>query len=171
MHFEVYQIIRRFNIMIRTTLFLSLILLGHSVLAQNNTVNAGETASGPGGTATYSVGQMFYQTFSTNGGTQFLGVQQSFEIYFLGDSTELIPEIKLVAYPNPTQNILTISSENYTFSNGQYQVFDFSGKLIQSNTINSSQTQIDMTALPSATYFIRITNNNQNIQTFKIIKN
>ncbi len=47
---------------------------------QSTIPTTGSTASGSGGTATYTVGQITYKTFSGTNGTVAQGVQQPYEI-------------------------------------------------------------------------------------------
>ena len=100
-------------------LLTALLLLGlggaTSLQAQETVTTAGGEASGSGGTASYTVGQVFYTTQTgTNGNTVAQGVQQPFEISVVTG----IPEAKGInlsvsAYPNPATDYLTVKVENY----------------------------------------------------------
>lgn len=138
---------------------------------QNGSVSTGGTASGPGGSVTYSVGQLLYHTNSSAEGTVSEGLQQAYEIYLVGTPTVNAPVISLTAYPNPTLDFLYLNTNGAEITNGQYEVYDFSGKLIATAPILGNETPIDMSTFATATYFIIIKNNQQLIQTFKIIKN
>jgi hypothetical protein len=52
-----------------------------------------------------------------------------------------------------------------------YQLFDISGKLLESNTIVANSTTIKMEQLATGNYFLKVSQNNKEIKTFKIIKN
>lgn len=148
-----------------------LLFLPFLCAAQNNAVASGATASGTTGSATYTVGQVFFVTNSSATGTASQGVQQPFEIFTLS-ATE-IPQIQLTAvvYPNPTIQNVTLSIKDYDFTEMQFALIDLSGKIISQGNITHSETQIDMNQLASANYFLKITKNNQDLKTFKIIKN
>lgn len=45
------------------------------------------------------------------------------------------------------------------------------GKLLQSEKITGKQTSIVMSNLVPATYFVKVTEGNKEVKTFKIIKN
>jgi len=45
------------------------------------------------------------------------------------------------------------------------------GKSIENKKITSTTEIIRMENLPSATYFLKVTNNNKEVKSFKIIKN
>lgn len=137
--------------------------------AQESVNASGGDASGTGGTVAYSVGQVVYTTNSDASGTVSQGVQQAFEIYSVGiKETEL--NISLSVFPNPTTNNLTLQVKDYNNEKLVYQLYDMQGKLIKAETITSYQTLVDMSNLPSAAYFINISQENKQVQSFKIIK-
>ena len=61
--------------------------------------------------------------------------------------------------------------DNYDNKNLLYQLFDISGKLLESKKITSNETQIKMEMLIPSNYFIKVTDKKKEIKTFKIIKN
>ncbi len=72
---------------------------------------------------------------------------------------------KLILYPNPATEIITI--ENVLFKNFEYQIVNYNSKLIQSGkAVNSS---IDITKLTQGFYIINITNNGKS-QALRFIK-
>ncbi|GAB4291257.1 MAG: hypothetical protein Kow0068_16560 [Marinilabiliales bacterium] len=140
-------------------------------MAQKTVPATGGEATGSGGTVSYTVGQVAYQTNSETSGTVSEGVQQPYEIFIT--SIEDVEEVTLsvTAFPNPTTDYLTLSIEEYDLSNLSYKMFDMNGRLIQSKEINSNQTKIEMNSLLPATYFIKVFDGNKEIVTYKIIKN
>lgn len=52
----------------------------NAALAQSNAVTSGNTATGTAGSATYTVGQVAYKSFSGTNGSATQGVQHPFEI-------------------------------------------------------------------------------------------
>jgi hypothetical protein len=148
-----------------------LLSLGFSLQAQQTSPATGGSASGNGGTVTYSVGQIVYTTNAGVNGTVAQGVQQPFEIsVVLGAGNNNI-NLEMVVYPNPTTDFLTLNINNYNLTNFSYQLFDAGGKIIESRKFISVTETIRMAKLPAALYFLRIINNNETIKTFKIIKN
>lgn len=145
--------------------------LGLTVQAQQATTAAGGVASGSGGTAAYSNGQVVYTTHTGSNGSVAQGVQQPYEISIvLGVENHQI-SLNLKAYPNPTTDYLTLNVGNAELSTLNFQLYDISGKLIESRKIISSSETIAMENLPTATYFLKVTNNNNEVKTFKVIKN
>ncbi|HRH68316.1 MAG TPA: hypothetical protein PLB89_02300 [Flavobacteriales bacterium] len=63
------------NFLQHITTACALVLIGHTSIAQRNTVSAGGEAMGSGGTVSFSVGQLDYITASGSGGSAQQGVQ------------------------------------------------------------------------------------------------
>lgn len=138
--------------------------------AQQSVTVSGNNATGTGGSSSYSVGQVVYTTNSGTTGKLTQGVQQPYEITTLGIDEHPEMSLQFSVYPNPTSDILTLSIVNFNSSNLTYLLFDVNGKVIESKKISESMTTIDMKSQQSAIYFVKITDNNKEIKTFKIIK-
>lgn len=140
--------------------------------AQQSTNTAGGNATGTEGTVSYTVGQMNYTTNSGTGGSACQGVQQPYEIFAITSVDEAKDlNINLFAFPNPTFDNLTLKVESTTTKNLSYLLFDMNGKLLASQKIDGAETKIAMNNFAAATYFVQITDNNNTLKTFKIIKN
>lgn len=143
--------------------------LGLTVQAQQAATTSGGNASGSGGTVAYSVGQVIYTTITGSNGSVAQGVQQAYEISIvLGVENHEV--ILIQAYPNPTIDYLTLNVGESDLSSLNFQLYDITGKLIENKKITSSIETIRMENLPSATYFLKVINNNKEVKTFKIIK-
>lgn len=139
--------------------------------AQESANASGGDATGSGGTVAYSIGQVVYTTNTGSNGSVAQGVQHAYEIFTVGiKETEL--NISLSVFPNPTTDNLTLQISDYNNEKLSFQLFDIQGKQLSNGQIVAQQTQINMTSLPTATYFINVlSQENKTIQTFKIIKN
>ena len=157
----------------KTITSVALILLGvRGLQAQENSTAAGGQATGTGGTASYSLGQVVYTTATGTNGSIAQGVQQPYKISTVGISETAI-DIELAVYPNPTTDYLQLKVDTPTsFINKQlrYQLVDLQGKVIAGKNVNTSSTTINMQTLPKATYFLRVSDKQQKVKTFKIIK-
>lgn len=140
--------------------------------AQEATSATGGNASGSGGSVSYSVGQVIYITNTGTNGSVAQGVQQPYEISVISglEETRRI-NLMVSTYPNPTTDFLTLKVENYDNTNLSYQLYDINGKLLANEKVSSSEIRIQLGKFVSATYFMKLTDNNQEIKTFKIIKN
>lgn len=148
------------------------LMTGIGAFAQSAVIASGGEASGNSGNLSYSIGQTFC---STNAGQSVQineGVQQPYEIYDVTDVQSAISEvISLSAFPNPTTDYLTLRIESDDIEGFNCAMYDISGKEILQKWITSSETCFDMNPLPSATYFVRVTKQNREVKTFKIVKN
>lgn len=150
---------------------LGVLLLGFSLSAQAQqaATASGGNASGSGGSVSYSVGQVVYTTITGANGSVAQGVQQPYEIsVVLGFEDHQVNLLQ--AYPNPTIDYLTLNVGNSDLSSLNFQLYDITGKLIENKKITNSIETIRMENLPSAIYFLKVTNNNKELKTFKIIK-
>lgn len=131
---------------------------------------AGGNASGSEGSASYTVGQVIFTTYTGINGSVSQGVQQPFEISVV-TGLEDVKGIILYAlvYPNPTNDFLTLSIENLEVSNLSYQLLNMSGKLLEAKKIEGNHTIISLSKLVPSTYFLKIMENNKEVKTFKII--
>ena len=159
--------------MIHKKVKLSVLLLGLGLTAkaQQATTATGGNASGSGGSVAYSVGQIVYTTNTGANGSVAQGVQQAYEISIVTGLEDTQISLNMQAYPNPTTDYLTLNVGNFELSTLNFQLYDISGKLIESRKIISSTETIATGNLSSATYFLKVSNNNNEVKSFKIIKN
>jgi hypothetical protein len=147
------------------------ILLTSFAQAQQSVNTSGGNATGSGGTVSYSIGLVVYTTNSGNSGNVAQGVQQAYEIIPVGIN-ENEPKISLSVFPNPIADNLILQVNDVELSTLNFQLCDMQGKQLSKGQIIAKQTQINTASLSSATYFINVVNQeNQKVQTFKIIKN
>ena len=140
--------------------------------AQDSLTSAGGKATGSGGTASYSVGQVVYTTNTGTNGSVSQGVQQVYKTSTVRLGTrETEPNISLSIFPNPTKDNLTLKIGDYNNEKLSFRLYDMLGKLLSNGKIVTQETKIEMTNLPSTTYFVNVINQeNKKVQTFKIIK-
>ena len=63
-------------------------------------------------------------------------------------------ENNIIAYPNPTVNILTIEATSMITS---IEVMNVLGQTLHTETTNTNKTQLDLSTLPTGNYFVRVT--------------
>jgi hypothetical protein len=141
-----------------------------AVQAQEAVLPSGGDATGSGGSSSYSVGQVVYTTNTAGNGSVAQGVQQPYEISVIDAVASNVIDLDLVAFPNPTSNFLTLTVGDYDQQKLTYELYDSAGKLLDSNRLTGSSTTIKMQELPTATYFLKVSDGKQTIKTFKIIK-
>jgi hypothetical protein len=147
--------------------------LGLTGLQAQERVNAtGGNASGSGGSASYSVGQVVYTTNTGTSGSVAQGVQQAYEISVVSGLEQAKGiNLSFTAYPNPAIDYLTLSINEFDVSNLSYQLYDMHGILLQNERISGNKTIIVLSNLVPANYFVKLSQGKQEVKTFKIIKN
>ena len=141
-----------------------------AVKAQQTTATAGGDALGSGGSFSYSIGQVVYTYIYGSDVIVAEGVQQPYEILTLGLDNYQI-SLVVQAYPNPTNDYLLLNVNSIGLSNTLFHLYDLHGGLIETRTIVNPIETICIENLPSSIYFLKVTNNNKEIKSFKIIKN
>ena len=146
--------------------------LSLSIVQAQESINAtGGNATGSGGSLSYSVGQVVYTTNTGTNGSVGQGVQQAFEISTVTGIEEAKGiNLSVSAYPNPTTDYLQLKVESEKLKDLSYQLYDISGKLLQSEKITGNQTSIVMSNLVPSTYFVKVIQGNKEVKTFKIVK-
>jgi hypothetical protein len=132
----------------------------------------GGNVSGSGGSVSYTVGQLVYNTFPGTNGTLAQGVQQPFEISVvtgIEDTKDIFLEIEV--YPNPAKDYLKLKIGNYDIVNLSFQLYDIKGNLLLRNRVDGNETIISMNPFIPSTYFLKVIDKNKVIKIFKIIKN
>ena len=148
-------------------------MIAFVAFSQSGIVTTGGTASGGGGSATYTVGQIADQRMEAGGKYIIEGVQQPYEIQTVGINNYPGIQLEAVLYPNPTAHFVQMKISNFEIPpHGlKAQLFDKSGKLLQVFDVQELLTQMDLSEYPSATYQLRIMDDKQLLKTFQIVKN
>lgn len=158
------------GIILSTALMFGFGLTG--IQAQKSANTAGGEASGSGGSAAYSIGQFFYTSTTAPAGSVSQGVQQVFavsEVTGLNDKKGI--GLSVSAYPNPTTDGLRLSlTDQFDDAGIRYQLYGLNGKLLQSKEATGKFTNIQMNELAQGEYFLKVTENNKLVKTFKISK-
>ncbi len=143
-----------------------------SVIYSQVAVSAsGSDATGTGGTASYTVGQVAYKTTSGTNGSVSAGVQQAYTISATTGVNETNFNLEASVYPNPTTDLLVLSV-NELKEDYKYKVLDMAGKLLSNGKLTNHQTQLDFSNYTAGSYYVNITSNqSKNIKTFQVIKN
>ncbi len=154
--------------------FVSLIVIlfcASMIFAQEGIHTSGGEATGTGGNVSYSVGQLFVGSPTGTGGIVTEGVQQPYEIFIVTEiENPYAVDLSLSAYPNPAIDNLNLQVESIQNSDLSYLLTDLNGRVLSMSNITETITQIDMSKLPSATYFVKVMNIEKEIKVFKIIK-
>ena len=155
-----------------TTTLLLILIATIRLYAQQAIVGTGGNATSGSGSISYSIGQVVFKNLSSATGSVYQGVQQPFEFFVTSIKNDKNITLELSVYPNPTVATVTLKIEQYSIAdNLSYYLFDINGRLLLQKNITNSQTLIPMENLAAAAYFLKISNPENELQTFKIIKN
>lgn len=141
-----------------------------SLFAQEVVSSSGGSASGMGGTVSYTIGQVSFMSYSGTNGSAWQGVQHGYEIK-TGIEESLI-QIELTAYPNPTSDFLYLRIKNYENRQMVFNLFDMQGKLLLKENIFENLSIINMGDYLPSTYILTIQDikSNKKLKTVQIIK-
>jgi len=158
---------------LKTVLSAFLFLAGLGGLcAQEAVSSSGGLATGAGGTAGFTIGQVAYQSHAGVNGSAWQGVQQSYEISDISGIAESSIQLELAAYPNPTTDLLYLKVKNSDERQMVYNLYDMQGKLLLSEKILENVSTINMANYFPSTYILSIqdTKSNKKLKTIQIIK-
>lgn len=133
---------------------------------------SGGEASGSGGSASFSIGQVFFTSNYSADYSVSEGVQQP--THKKPETFKPIEEklpIKITAYPNPMTEFLIIEVENLEDRKLNYELLDLHGRLLELNPLQGTKTKITPRNLQTAVYLLRVTEHGKPIKTLRIIKN
>jgi len=161
------QVLTKLNI---KAVFILLFFVFSKTHAQEVILTSGGYASGSGGTASYSIGQIVQNTITGTNGSAIQGIQ-----FYIASSTLAITDfetnLSISTYPNPTSSFLNIKVQGNQENTLSYKLFNILGELLISGDIKNNTAEINVEQLPSATYLLRVSNSNNITKTYKIIKN
>ncbi|WP_397446922.1 T9SS type A sorting domain-containing protein [Polaribacter sp. R77954] len=148
----------------------ALLLTTHFLHSQTAITSSGGIATGGGGTATYSIGQLVYTTNSYNSGSIAQGVQQAFEFQVFSNSDIPSTNLTLLTYPNPTSDNLVLKMSDTPQDELEYTLFDIQGKQIMTGQITNTKTTIETRDIANGVYSLKVTKNKLLLKAIKIIK-
>lgn len=159
----------------KTLLLAALLLTGLSLNAQETLSTTGGDAESNTCSVSYTVGQMAVKTAyerATNGERVSAnvreGVQQTYSVEELKIEGAEPFNFDIKVYPNPTTDNVTVSLGK-TVADMRYELYDVDGRLLQKETISTTEQVIELRGYPAGSYVLRIvagtTQNN-----YKIVK-
>jgi len=134
--------------------------------AQEVVATQGDSYSNTSMQIDFTIGEIIINTESDGVNTLTQGFHQT-NWNFVGLENHA-PEYEATIFPNPTSKILNISTS--AFENVTYTLYDAQGKLILQDKLSSEQTPIKVSQLAPGNYSITLTNEMQNLKTFKLVK-
>ena len=151
---------------------IALLLLFFQTSAQSAFVTVGGEATGEGGTASFSVGQVVYTSTEDNQYTISEGIQQAYTIKDITpDAIKNLVNIELVAYPNPTSDVLHLSVKDAAIDKLSYSISDVKGRLQETGTILGAESTLQFSQYLAGVYFVEVKKDGKLVKRFEILKN
>ena len=154
--------------MIRLTLLLlvwiTTIACNSQSLSPAKVTTTGGTVSSSNGSLEYSAGNMLLsEDESLQSGFQ----STTLTVTQITENTVSLPTFKV--YPNPAAQSIIISSASSDYFS--YSIYGIKGQIVLSEKQALSDAEkIDISQVPNGTYFINITNDNNVVITYQIVK-
>ena len=131
--------------------------------------SGGDYSIKSGGSISYTFGETIIETFKGSNIMLTQGFQQTnLMINSLDESHELNFEIS--AFPNPFAEYVNLRIVLDNLSGLQYLLYDLNGKLLLQKQIENTETEIPFYDLSPAGYILKVTYNNKELKSFKIVK-
>jgi hypothetical protein len=137
-----------------------------SFSAQEVLATQGDSYSNASGNIDFTIGEVIINTGTdgTNDLTQGFH-QTNWNILGVEDYA---PNYEAIIFPNPTEDVLNIKTS--MFENVTYTLYDGLGKLVMQDILSAEQTPIQVSQLATGNYSLTLTNETQNLKTFKLVK-
>lgn len=152
-------------------LLLMILFAAGTAQTQSNTLSGGGQASGSGGTASYSIGQVVYSSNLGPNGSADQGVEQPYEISTITSTRRIDIALSAQVYPNPAAEYLTLLIDGGEVRNLSYALLDVQGRVLSEASITGDNTLIPVSRFPAGVYFLKIFSRHSVLSTFKILKN
>jgi hypothetical protein len=146
-----------------------LLLNAFSIQAQQIVSTAGNYQANTSGSLSWTLGECLIDTYNDGNVVVNQGFQQSKLI--ITDIHELPGNsLEISAYPNPTEDIVTLKVTTGAGQGCRYQLYDLYGKLLNEQKLTSNETKISFMNLASGTYLLKLLNEDQVLKILKINK-
>jgi len=138
---------------------------------QAGLTSSGGDGYGAGGTVSFSVGLPAYTSNSNQVILISRGVQHAFQTVSTQIDDPETSTFNLSVYPNPTSNILNVSS-NKKFGEELFaEIYSETGSMLSRKQINTQESTISLSQFANGIYLLVLVEKEKTIQSFKIIKN
>ncbi len=146
-----------------------LIMISNVSLGQSLVVTAGGDATGTG-SASFTIGQVFYESLIGTSGSVVPGTQQPREIS-LTPISGLMPYSSLNVYPNPVSEKLFFEWNGQAYSKLRGKIYDIDGQTIMEFSLEEENFFLDLQELTPRLYHLMIYDGDEEIWSYRIVKN
>ena len=148
-----------------------LFLLASYTEANSQVINpsGGGNATGTGGSASYTIGQVVLSSGTNESKTVSQGFQQPYEILVVG-IRELTMKLDCSLYPNPATDFLKLKVDSYEGGELSYTLYDMGGIVLINSRLEGNEAIITMQNQKPGAYLLKLSDGKQDLKIFKIIK-
>jgi len=148
---------------------IAFLLSGIAVHAQEVVSTAGSYGETASGSLSWTIGEPVIETITDGTNTLTQGFQQS-KLTVTAISDLKVSGIELYVYPNPTNSFLFIEVKTDKQRDLLLNLFDINGRLILQKKMAGNKQTINMQNYEPATYILKVTESNKEINTYQIVK-
>lgn len=153
----------------KLTSLIFLLLISGKIFGQYQTVTTGGTATGSGGSVTYTIGLPLYTNQAGSGITLLQGNQQPREFLTVSYQSHNL-DLGIKIFPNPAVSYFYIQIGSKNLSNMSYKLTTLDGKLISEEKFTESITLVNVKDYAEGIYFLQLFSESELISSTKIIK-
>lgn len=149
------------------------LLFSFVCFAQQDVVTNGGDAKSEGGSFSYSVGQILVSQIdppSSSWSNEAITINHGVQQFFI-PNCENNQQVKITAFPNPSNGLVNIELSNWDDVEISLSVFDVLGKSVLNKKIYQKSTQLNLTQFNTGIYLISVDNVCGSVSTFKLILN
>lgn len=147
-----------------------LILSFNRAMSQESVLTTGMEAAGDGGSTSYSVGLVAFETIETSAGSLTPGAQAPYEILFMEGINSLLNATDVKIYPNPAGDELKVKLGRLPDATITLRLESMDGRLITEKELIGDETALPVSDLAHGVYLLTLTGSHTGISTWKVIK-
>jgi hypothetical protein len=132
--------------------------------------SGGGNATGSGGSAGYTIGQIILSSGTETSNSISQGFQQPYEILIVGIREFTGQRLECSLYPNPATDYIRLKVEAYEGGELSYMLCDMGGLILINSRLEGNEVMIPMQSQKPGTYLLKLSNGKQDLKIFKIIK-
>jgi len=157
-------------------MFILLLIGTGTTKAQQVVSTSGNHAENGSDQLSWTVGETVIETYSSVNNILTQGMHQS-KLTVTAIEEIIGSGYEIFAFPNPATVCIYLKlvslmpgQESLILKDFSFKLYDLNGKLLMYKHIENPETVIRMDNFTPSTYFLKLTENNNEIKTFKIIK-
>lgn len=147
-----------------------LALLAGASFAQSATVAAGGMATGAGGTASYSIGQVADGAPYSGTGTASQGVQQPVDDVSTTVADPVTDASGIAVYPTITADMIEVNTSGSFAAPLRVEVSDAQGRILLQRLLPATRTELSLATLAAGSYHLVVIAGAERLRTFTIVR-